>query len=140
MENIGQKLDRAKRELARVLDEHIRAFDKENVEKIKRLQEEVKKNRTAFLGILREVSTLMTYLAIKAAIEMAYVSAQHTGERVDVEFIKRSIEVFKSLNPDDSDVKVFVECLKLHRDVLRGSGNMKGVQFISEVLSTLTKK
>lgn len=139
MKNIDKKFQRAKVELSRIFNEHIRKFDVENTEKIKGLREEMERNRSALVGTLKEVTALMTYLAIKEAINIASIPAQHPREHVDIGFIKRIIRLFKTTTPSDSDIRVFVDYLKLHRDVLRGSGNVKGARMLDEILTMLTK-
>ena len=90
-------------------------------------------------GAIKELSTLMVYLAIKEAINIASIQVEHPREYVDVGFIKRTIQLFKATNPSTSEIEVFVDYLKLHRDVLRDSGNTKGAKLINELLTTLTK-
>ena len=47
---IDKKLQIAKREIAGIVDKHIRKFNKENIQKIKQLEEEAEKNRQVFAG------------------------------------------------------------------------------------------
>lgn len=136
IERISSKLQRARGEIAKAVEEKIRKFNEENAQEIKQLKE----SRNAIFGVLKEVSTLLAYLAVKEAITIASIPIEHPKKHVDVEFLKRTLELFTAVNPNPKDIKALEEYLKIHRDVLQASNNTKGAEMIDELLMLLTRR